>query len=572
MDDEKKDSKSGIEKVKEQSERFKEKADKTKKAIKIFMKLPKSVQIAIIVIISVIILVLILTSSLYLIDEWLFRNIFTSKASAMGDGTSYATNVVSIGTDGTWNINISDEIKQKLIDNNYDINGMSQDELLMEYLKLNGFEEEQFSQEEIELIPYLIKAEIASQSVDLRRASEMYNNGEYSLLTEEQINENLKNDKINGVVHLKRENTGGKYDPFILEYIDYSIFTSYINNKNYEEAKKYFSFNDKGELVIATWRYNKIEYTLSDEYISNPYTNNDFENSEQAYVSEMVIDYKPLINKYSLPFEVLAALLINSDDVEFTRKVANLGFTTNIEITIFEKYTKTETEVTTDYYEYIRNYQWINMYTTYEQNGQIKSIRDDKYVFLEGDNSDETDYLEDKIENWSVEDNISGIPVEKKDEYNCTYKIKKFSDDKPSYKVKQKITTEDNICVYGLTLADSWFIRTEKTYNITHLDSNSENEGEIIGKYIKEGDSYDTSKSDEIDTDKIKIEYLNEYYNNNINQIEEKAEKLKNDIESNVKTPKVELQNRKDSSGNEERHIVITCENASTVKINRRNF
>lgn len=571
MEDDKKDINSGTEKVKEQAENFKKKADKTKKAIKIFMKLPKSVQIAIIVAIAVVILIIVLSASLYVIKKSLFTNTVISKTNAMGEGTSYSKNIVTIGTEGTWNINISDEIQQKLIDKGIDVSGMSQDEMLMEYLKLNGLKEENLSEEYKELIPYLIKAEIASQSVDLRSASEMYSNGEYNLVTEEQIDENLKNDKINGVVHFKRVNTGEKYESLVLEYIDYSTFAGYINNNNYEEAKKYFSFNDKGELVIATWGYNKIEYTLSDEYIANPYTSNDFENLEQAYVNEMVIDYKPLISKYTVPFEILAVLLINSDDVEFTRKVANLGFTTNIEITIFEKYAKTETEITTNYYEYIRNYQWMNMYTTYEQNSNVYTIRDDSYVFLEGDNDEDTDNSKDKINNWEKPEKIDNILATTKNKHNSTYKVKNFTDDKSSYKVVQKITTEDNTYVYGLTLADSWFIKTEKTYNINSSNNTTENEGEYIGKYSKEGDSYNTSKKEEIDLNKITTKYLDEYYNNKKTEIEAKAENKKNEIENNVINPTVSIIDKEDEDGNKEKYISINCKNYSKITIIDKN-
>lgn len=570
MEDDKKDINSGIEKVKEQGESFKEQADKTKKTIKIFMKIPKSIQIAIIVAVLMLILVIVLTSSLYVIKKWKFEHTVNAKTSAMGNGTSYSKNVVTIGTDGTWDINISDEIKQKLIDNGIDISGMSQDEILMEYLKLNGLEQEALSQEEVELIPYLIKAEIASQSVDLRSASEMYSNGKYNLVTEEQINENLKNNKINGVVHFKRVNTGGKYESLILEYTDYATFSNYINNNNYEEGKKYFSFNDKGELVIATWRYNKIEYKLSDGYIPNPYTSSDFQNSEQAYVSEMVIDYKPLISKYTVPFEVLAVLLENSDDVEFTKKVANLGFTTNIEITIFEKYTKTETETTTNYYEYIRNYQWINMYTTYEQNNNVYTIRDDSYVFLEGDNNIDTDDSNDKITDWEAPEKIENIVTTTKNKHNSTYKIKNFTDDKSSYKVLQKITTEDNTYVYGLTLADSWFIKTEKTYNINPSNNNTESEGEYIGTYSKE-DSYNTSKKEEIDSNRITIQYLDDFYNNKKSQIEAKSESKKNEIENNVINPTVSINDKEDRNGNKEKYILINCGYTSTIQVNNSN-
>ena len=114
-------AKSAINTTIEKGKDLKEKADKTKKAIKIFMKLPTPVKIAIIAIpLVVIIIALLLGGAGYLLDILGWENIFTAKVSAMGSGTTYSTQIVKM-TNGKWKFDMSDELKKKLTDAGVDI-------------------------------------------------------------------------------------------------------------------------------------------------------------------------------------------------------------------------------------------------------------------------------------------------------------------------------------------------------------------------------------------------------------------------------------------------------------------
>lgn len=507
---------------KESEEKIKsagEKVKKTKKAFKIFMKLPTTVKIAIIAIpLGIILLMLLFAGGAYLLDILGFENIFNAKTSAMGAGTAYSTKVVKM-ENGKWTLNLDDEIKTELENAGIKTDGMTQEELLIEYLKLKGLSEEDLTKDEISILPYLIKAEIATQQLDLRKAKDMYkNDGTYNV---PDIKDMKKSNEICGTIHLKRVNTADLDNPILLEYIDYETFKQAIKKENptqndYKSIKGYFSINDEGNAVIATWNYNKTTYKLEDEKIKNPYKGtNTFQDSENYTLSEMVVDYKPLVNKYTLPFEVLTALLVNSEDTEFVEKVANLAFSANIEVTIAEEMTETKKTYVTNYYETIRNYQYISMYAPV--NGNRTQITN--YEFLHGDSS--CDNEDDEIVDFHRL-SIKGTELEDpENQFDCTYKDINFDENTPSYIVKQHVVLKDNTYKYGVTYADTWFMKATKNISQKPTTENLEEQGSKVEDTYKYSETKE-SKKENIPKN-IKEDYLEEYYNNKKQRIEEIA-------------------------------------------------
>lgn len=521
---------------KESEEKIKsvgEKAKKTKKAFKIFMKLPTTVKIAIIAIpLGIILLMLLFAGGVYLLDILGFENIFNAKTSAMGAGTAYSTKVVKM-ENGKWTLNLDDEIKTELENAGIKTDGMTQEELLIEYLKLKGLSEEDLTKDEISILPYLIKAEIATQQLDLRKAKDMYkNDGTYNV---PDIKDMKKSNEICGTIHLKRVNTADLDNPILLEYIDYETFKQAIKKENptqndYKSIKGYFSINDEGNAVIATWNYNKTTYKLEDEKIKNPYKGtNTFQDSENYTLSEMVVDYKPLVNKYTLPFEVLTALLVNSEDTEFVEKVANLAFSANIEVTIAEEMTETKKTYVTNYYETIRNYQYISMYAPV--NGNRTQITN--YEFLHGDSS--CDNEDDEIVDFHRL-SIKGTELEDpENQFDCTYKDINFDENTPSYIVKQHVVLKDNTYKYGVTYADTWFMKATKNISQKPTTENLEEQGSKVEDTYKYSETK-SSKRANIPED-IEKNYLEDYYNKNKQRIEEKArQKTEQQANSQVAT------------------------------------
>lgn len=519
------------------------KANKTKNAVKIFIKLPMPAKIAIIAIIAIPIIIVLFAGFLGVIDNWDWNTAKTAKQEALGAGSGYSASVVTLNkSNGTWDVSVNDELKNKLTEAGIDTAGMSQDELLKQLLMLYGISDQDFSDEELELMPTLLKAEIATQYVDLRSRDEMYDstNKSYKTLTDSQIKEARENNQILGTIHLKRVNTSDLSNPIILEYIDYTDFKNKLEANNYDDIKGYFSINDEENLVIATWNYSKITYTLNNGYITNPYKNDDsYKNSESYNLSEMVIDYKPLVNKYTLPFEVLTALLINSEDVEFVEKVANLAFSANIEITIAEEMTQTNKTYVTNYYETIRNYQYIQMCAPV--NGRRTEI-EAKYTFLDGDSNCDTN------DNIEISNGFSDIYTQPSNINNCTYKDINFSNSIPSYIVTQTIETKDNTYKYGITYADTWFMKATKNISSTKAEEKLQETGSKVEGVYEYSETI-TGKREELPS-KIKKDYLEEYYNNNKSRIEEKAKELENN----------------DSQGTTEKHPIV-IQSGNTIEI-----
>lgn len=546
-EEQKKQEKGFLEKSKNELKRSRERAEKTKKTIKIFMKLPMPLKIILLVLILVPVVIVLIGGFLYVINYRNWDTARTAKAEALGSGTGYSSGIVTLNKDkGTWDISINDELKKKLTDAGVDINGMSQDELIKQLLILYGFDENDFSDKEIELMPYLLKAEIATQYVDLRTRDKMYDSAtkEYKTLSDSEIEEASKNNQIVGTIHIKRVNTSDLDNPIVLEYIKYEDFKKKLETNDYDKVKGYFSINDEGNLVIATWGYNKTTYTLAVGNIENPYKGTDtFQNSESYTLSEMVVDYKPLVSKYTLPFEVLTALLVNSEDTEFVEKVANLAFSANIEVTIAEEMTETKKTYVTNYYETIRNYQYIRMCAPVSGNRSII----EEYKFLSGDSSCDTS--SDVIDDLS---GFSGV-TPPKDIHDCTYKNINFTNNQPSYTVKQDIVLKDNTYKYGITDADTWFMKAEKTIDKKVTIENLEQSASRVEDTYKYSETK-SSKRANIPKD-IEKNYLEDYYNKNKQKIEEIArQKTEQQANSQVATQPHPI-------------VSIALGNANTIKI-----
>lgn len=526
-EEQKKQEKSFLEKSKNELKRSRERAEKAKKTIKIFMKLPMPLKIILLVLILVPVVIVLIGGFLYVINYKNWDMAKTAKAEALGSGTGYSSGIVTLNKDkGTWDISINDELKKKLTEAGVNTDGMSQDELLKQLLMLYGMDERDFSDKELELLPYLLKAEIATQYVDLRKRDDMYDTStkEYKTLSNDEIENAAKNNQILGTIHIKRVNTSDLDNPILLEYIKYEDFKKNLETNDYNKIKDYFSINDEGNLVIATWGYNKTIYDLEDGVIENPYKGkNTFSNSENYTLSEMVVDYKPLVSKYTLPFEVLTALLINSEDTDFVQKVANLAFSANIEITVAEEMTETKKTYVTEYYETIRNYQYIRMCAPV--NGNRTIIED--YKFLSGDSKcDDSNDVIDDLSGFSGVTQPSNI-------HDCTYKDINFKNGRPSYIVRQNILLKDNTYKYGITYADTWFMKAKKEISQNKTEESLEEEG----SYVEDTYKYSETKSSKRANVPANIDkqYLEEYYTNNKDRIEEIA-KQRTEQQTNSQT------------------------------------
>ena len=133
-----------------------------------------------------------------------------------------------------------EKIKSDLVAENANLNikQFSDSELkIIGALMYNGLKVDKYNEEELKALVIFVKADIASQSFDLRSASKI---GE-----EVDLDEIAENDYVYGTLQIQRvqieKNASGglKYTPVLLEYIEYGDETTRRNILLYGKPKRY---------------------------------------------------------------------------------------------------------------------------------------------------------------------------------------------------------------------------------------------------------------------------------------------------------------------------------------------
>ena len=202
--------------------------------------------------------------------------------------------------------------------------------------------------------------------------------------------------KLNGIIQFARVtnlddiNGDGVIDlndgPKMLTYIssdEFDVkFQNYIDTGN-TEVFNYFTLDSQENAVIATWTQedgvfesnnttlqdrDKITAGLTEESIQNSYntnytvTENTTDKITASYTkynaTKTTINYKSIVQKYTLPFNYLWALLVMGGSDEFVLNLAELAYSSEIVIGIYDSTTTTVTVNTKNYTENFReNYQ-----------------------------------------------------------------------------------------------------------------------------------------------------------------------------------------------------------------------
>lgn len=139
-------------------------------------------------------------------------------------------------------------------------------------------------------------------------------------------------DKIDGIIEFKRavgENEEGETEYNTLKYVpqeDFDkAFEGYTSNSESAKVLEYFTIDEEGNAVVATW--------TSD--------------GDGGFNSgKKLIPYKEMIQQYTLPFQYLWCLLVYGQSYDFVKDVATLAYNSKIEIGIYDNITETETTTT----------------------------------------------------------------------------------------------------------------------------------------------------------------------------------------------------------------------------------
>lgn len=337
---------------------------------------------------------------------------------------------------------------------------------IIKVLEENGIEPENIGLESFDCFRTFIEAEIITQFPNLGNTN---------------LNNNGSDIIANGCINIKRAKSQNS-EAVTLVYTSLNKFNEMVENNN-SDALKYFSLNENGELLIASYSSTKRTVSIDgDESIAQ-----DIPQGEDTYtISVSYINYKNIINRYSMPFSFLVAVLEGSNSEEMAVALAELAKNTEITITI-------------------------------EDNLQIIDSTDSYVYSRRLDGNKKFKYSINKVEQYT-NNAYSTKLVDNKD---ASVKV---STDEKQCKINIITHTERNTPNVELTYIDSWIAKAQRQYICTPEESTS---------------SYDPIESEErvkaniedfdINTDVDVANFMNKEINYYTEQME-KAEKPSGDI------------------------------------------
>ena len=310
------------------------------------------------------IILIILAGSMILGIFGAVGDFFTGIFTGIGDiGSSIIDSILDF-----FGINTDDgsiEIKDESIDSI--LNGISDLGISVEDLKLLGDYDEDATEEEKQeaLRKYIRKfyeAQVVTETLN-------YNRGEAA-------------GKTYGRVYVYRQNDDGtKTQLTHISYDDMMEYSSKTDDSSAEEARRYFSVDENGNLIYA----GTTEVTVE----KGDDLNNLSEDSDSSYSSTNIysIDYKSAISQYTTKMNFLVYLTMVSQNPEFVSAVTDLIKDSRIEITIIDKI---NTDVSVETYNY----------TLYTRREYHYTYQGESHTGHETTHEDKTEYTRTTTESY----------------------------------------------------------------------------------------------------------------------------------------------------------------------------
>lgn len=425
---------------------------------KIVMKMIISKKIIIMSLILVLLLVVLLPSSYYFITiddgQW--------KDSELGNPSTYTNNVKTSNVDngGVLSVDKDSIIKEGLKNLKYTDEEIEQmtDEQIIKKLQIN---------KKLKKNPKVTSLDEVTEAEILWCLNDVYS---HYLKKPEELEKLLKaeiitqypdfgqaNTDMNGIIKFERYKEDGKSE--FLTYIDSDTFSKYTE-KNDVTALKYFTLDDQGNVLVAYSNTVTETLTCNDENINiEEYVTNLDENdkkSDGSYsrntltVSTVAINYKSVVEKYTMPFNYLWSLLVIGGDKNFVLELADLVEKSEITISIYDNITTTEDVNTYTYKKETRKdkHATISVKKTYGVTG----FPTQRY-WLAKDSPEASQYYDSR--------------------YEATYD--KSEND---YIITDTLVNKTNSVVYDLTKANVWIVDYSKEYSFPEsvnptVDTNS---------------------------------------------------------------------------------------------------
>jgi len=392
-EEEKNDSinmKDAAKKAKQTADKAKKTAGTIKKIVQVLIKHPWLMWVAV----GIIALIILLASFAWLLDLLDNRNTNSAVASATGAISSSTSNeqdediIPCIQTvikeiDGeykyTFIFDITDEEKEnvKAILNQNSIELTEENINFVTALVRSGYKiEDNLNKDTLESLLLFYKAQIASESLDLRSSDKILVDGEYTACPI-----SLEQEGVQGTVRLERVNIdeNSKTQRVLMSYIPKESFEQLLQG-NSQDIKNYFTVNSAQNCLISGWRQTKVTYEYPENYPLEKEQNVDT-TTVSCLNGNSGIPYKNYINKYTMPSELLTSLRIYLDDMEFCKNLVKCVENSNIVISLHEtsviqtsEYTEEHKIRDVKYYDYFyteegtaTKIQFVKNFTSLEQ-------------------------------------------------------------------------------------------------------------------------------------------------------------------------------------------------------------
>lgn len=450
---------------------------------------------------------------------------------------------------------VLENIKEELEDKELDSRVFTDSELkIIATLGQKGLSIGSFTEEELKCFALFVKAEIAGQNFDLRNGSEIGK--------ETDIEDIRKNDYVYGILQASKTTTGESgYSTQALTYKEYGddekedSFMNLVATDNIE-AGNYFTIDNKGNLICATWSKTNTDISyldeggreLSEDEQSNIPDQNKRENkSKITVITTSPINYKAYILKYSLKYGVLSDLLITTENTDFCMELTALAFNSKIIIGLNEETSTTVVNTTYKYTETKMECKNISYQTNgakiipedvdrdTKNSGQASSVQD---IVISGDNfgwgpsvynaAPYAETAERVFYRWKYNNNDYEIVYIKIGEYAGSWVLSelditppypdpypedkgtelivkghddKFGDytkcDTWTYVVKSTVTGTSHTYSFDVVKIDTWFAKYEKenNANIEVEDTPGGSDSSTEGEYKKTSTGTITSEA-----------------------------------------------------------------------------
>ena len=412
----------------------------------------------------IVLIVIILISSVYKI----FKDDFEDLAE---NGATYSADAIISVTEGIVSY-VKDEEGNYVTDENGDYIPLTSADILEEINNISRYLDDDSESTKEEKLEYLLNA---------------------GLVTKFPYVEGLAEDKVNGIVKFYRYSEESQaedenQEQYLLTFIDEETFNNKLDAGD-ADIFKYFTMDENQQLVIAckskttkTITTNDPEVTESiiNEVASDTYTLNEngIFTAGDSTITKQSKDYQSIIAQYTIPFNLLAAFLVQTGDYDFVKEIADMAYESEINIGIYENVSIT---TNTEDYTYNKRIEYSpSTELDFSNVNTDPAITDGRYpgvvinciAKIQENEENQNIIVEHEFERL---DGIRGTVGGTEAELNTKYikamsngKITELAEqasDAKTFETKYYSETESRTSVtIGTILADTWIARWEAKY------------------------------------------------------------------------------------------------------------